>query len=75
MIFKNLRRRKGRTFLTVLGISVGVAAIVALGALADGIQAGSGLPETVDPQNCQGQHTGRQQTRRQEHLRAQGGIS
>ncbi|MEA3350942.1 MAG: FtsX-like permease family protein [Chloroflexota bacterium] len=40
MIFKNLLRRKGRTFLTVLGISIGVAAIVALGALADGIQAG-----------------------------------
>ena len=40
MIIKNLRRRKGRTFLTVLGISIGVAAIVALGALADGIQAG-----------------------------------
>ena len=40
MIFKNLLRRKGRTFLTVLGISIGVAAIVALGALADGMQAG-----------------------------------
>ncbi len=40
MIFKNLFRRKGRTFLTVLGISIGVAAIVALGALADGVQAG-----------------------------------
>jgi len=40
MIFKNLLRRKGRTLLTVLGISIGVAAIVALGALADGIQAG-----------------------------------
>jgi ABC-type antimicrobial peptide transport system permease subunit len=40
MIFKNLLRRKGRTLLTVLGISIGVAAMVALGALADGIQAG-----------------------------------
>ena len=40
MIFNNLFRRKGRTLLTVLGISIGVAAIVALGALADGIQAG-----------------------------------
>lgn len=40
MIFKNLFRRKGRTLLTVLGISIGVAAIVALGALADGVQAG-----------------------------------
>lgn len=40
MIFKNLLRRKGRTILTVLGISIGVAAIVALGALANGLQAG-----------------------------------
>ena len=40
MIFKNLFRRKGRTLLTVLGISIGVAAIIALGALADGVQAG-----------------------------------
>jgi ABC-type antimicrobial peptide transport system permease subunit len=40
MILKNLLRRKGRTLLTVLGISIGVAAIVALGALADGVQAG-----------------------------------
>ncbi len=40
MIFKNLFRRKGRTLLTVLGISIGVSAIIALGALADGFQAG-----------------------------------
>ena len=40
MILKNLLRRKGRTFLTVLGISIGVSAIVAMGALADGIQSG-----------------------------------
>jgi putative ABC transport system permease protein len=40
MILKNLLRRKGRTFLTVLGISIGVASIVAMGALADGIQSG-----------------------------------
>ncbi len=40
MILKNLLRRKGRTFLTILGISIGVAAIVAMGALADGIQSG-----------------------------------
>ncbi len=40
MILKNLLRRKGRTILTVLSISIGVAAIVALGALADGVQAG-----------------------------------
>jgi len=40
MIFKNLLRRKGRTFLTVLGIAIGVAAIVSLGALADGVEAG-----------------------------------
>ncbi|MGD2165970.1 MAG: ABC transporter permease [Anaerolineae bacterium] len=40
MIFKNLLRRKGRTILTLLGIAVGVAAIVALGAVARGMTAG-----------------------------------
>ncbi|TFH37861.1 MAG: ABC transporter permease, partial [Anaerolineales bacterium] len=40
MILKNILRRKGRTFLTVLGISVGIAAIVGLGALAEGFEAG-----------------------------------
>ncbi len=40
MIFKNLLRRKGRTLLTIMAIAIGVAAIVALGALADGVQAG-----------------------------------
>lgn len=42
MVFKNLLRRKGRTLLTILGISIGVATIVALGSLADGLQAGYG---------------------------------
>lgn len=36
MIFKNLFGRKARTLLTVFGIAVGVAAVVALGAMADG---------------------------------------
>jgi len=40
MILKNLFRRKGRTFLTVLAIAIGVAAIVALGALAEGVKSG-----------------------------------
>ncbi len=40
MIFNNLFRRKGRTILTLLGIPTGVAAIIGLGALADGMQAG-----------------------------------
>ena len=40
MLLKNLLRRKGRTFLTVLSIAIGVAAIIAMGALADGFQAG-----------------------------------
>jgi len=40
MIFANLFRRRGRTILTVLGISIGVAAIVALGAVAQGLEAG-----------------------------------
>ena len=36
MIFKNLLGRKTRTLLTVFGIAVGVAAVVALGALGEG---------------------------------------
>jgi ABC-type antimicrobial peptide transport system permease subunit len=40
MIFKNLFRQKGRTILTIFGISIGVAAIVGLGALADGLKSG-----------------------------------
>jgi len=40
MIVKNLLRRKGRTVLTVIGIAIGVAAIVALGAVARGMRAG-----------------------------------
>ncbi len=42
MFLKNLLRRKIRTLLTVLGIAVGVAAIIALGALANGLEAGYG---------------------------------
>jgi ABC-type antimicrobial peptide transport system permease subunit len=42
IILKNLLRRKTRTALTVLGICVGVTAIIALGALADGFKAGYG---------------------------------
>jgi ABC-type antimicrobial peptide transport system permease subunit len=40
MILKNILRRKGRTILTVLGISIGIAAIIGLGALANGFEAG-----------------------------------
>ncbi len=40
MIFKNLFRRKARTILTLVGISIGVMAIVALGALAQGLKSG-----------------------------------
>jgi ABC-type antimicrobial peptide transport system permease subunit len=40
MIWKSLFRRKGRTFLTLAGIAIGVAAIVALGAMAAGMRAG-----------------------------------
>ncbi|MEW6716148.1 MAG: ABC transporter permease [Chloroflexota bacterium] len=40
MIIKNLLRRKGRTLLTIFGISVGVTAIIGLGALADGLKVG-----------------------------------
>jgi putative ABC transport system permease protein len=37
MILKNLWRRATRSLLTVLGIAIGVAAVVALGAMAQGI--------------------------------------
>ncbi len=40
MILKNLFRRKGRTLLTMMGVSIGVAAIIGLGTLANGLQAG-----------------------------------
>ena len=40
MILKNLFRRKGRTILTLIGISIGVAAIIALGAISKGLKAG-----------------------------------
>ncbi len=40
MVFKNLLRRKVRTLLTVFAISIGVAAIIGLGTLADGFEAG-----------------------------------
>jgi ABC-type antimicrobial peptide transport system permease subunit len=42
MFLKNLLRRKIRTLLTVIGIAIGVAAIIGLGALADGLQSGYG---------------------------------
>jgi ABC-type antimicrobial peptide transport system permease subunit len=42
MVLRNLLRRKGRTLLTVLGIAIGVAAIIGLGALADAWEAGYG---------------------------------
>jgi len=35
--FKNIKRRKTRTILTTLGIIIGIAAIVALGSLSEGI--------------------------------------
>ena len=37
MIFKNLMRRSVRSSLTLLGIAIGVAAVVALGAIAEGL--------------------------------------
>jgi ABC-type antimicrobial peptide transport system permease subunit len=40
MIWKNLAGRRTRTLLTVFGIAIGVAAVVALGALADGFISG-----------------------------------
>ncbi len=37
MIFKDLFRRKVRTLLTAVGVGIGVAAVVALGAIAEGM--------------------------------------
>ncbi|UCC86331.1 MAG: ABC transporter permease [Anaerolineales bacterium] len=40
MILRNLWRRKARSLLTMLGIGIGVAAVIALGAMAEGIAEG-----------------------------------
>ena len=40
MFIKNLLRRKTRTMLTILAIGIGVAAIVSLGAFANGLERG-----------------------------------
>jgi ABC-type antimicrobial peptide transport system permease subunit len=40
MIFRNLWHRKARSLLTMLGIAIGVAAVIALGAMAEGISEG-----------------------------------
>ncbi|MCS7285662.1 MAG: ABC transporter permease [Anaerolineae bacterium] len=40
MVLRNLFRRKGRTILTLFGIAIGVAAIVALGAVASAFREG-----------------------------------
>jgi ABC-type antimicrobial peptide transport system permease subunit len=40
MFWKNLLRRKVRTLLTVFGISIGVAAVIAMGAMTDSLGAG-----------------------------------
>src|SRR5512138_3617277 len=40
MIFSNLWRRKTRTLLTIIGIAVGVAAVVALSAFGEGFASG-----------------------------------
>ncbi|MEW6189283.1 MAG: ABC transporter permease [Actinomycetota bacterium] len=42
LIFKNLLRRKIRTFLTVLGISIGIATIIALGSVGEGLKESMG---------------------------------
>jgi putative ABC transport system permease protein len=40
IVLKNLLRRKLRTLLTIFGIAIGVAAIIALGSMAEGLQSG-----------------------------------
>jgi len=57
MIFKNLFRRKTRTLLTTFGIAIGVAAVVALGAMAEGFlisygTLGSGADLTVSQRDA-----------------------
>jgi len=49
LAYKNIMRQKTRTFLTVLGILIGIGAIVALGSIAEGIDAAvqSGLELTA----------------------------
>ena len=43
MIIKNLWRRKTRTLLTLLGIAVGVGAVVSLTAFGEGLASGMQL--------------------------------
>ncbi len=40
MVWKSLWRRRARSLLTVLGVSIGVAAVVVLGAMAEGLAQG-----------------------------------
>jgi len=40
MVLRNLWRRKARSILTMLGVAIGVAAVIALGAMAEGIAEG-----------------------------------
>jgi ABC-type antimicrobial peptide transport system permease subunit len=40
MVLRNLWRRKARSLLTMLGIAIGVAAVIALGAMAEGVAEG-----------------------------------
>ena len=40
MILKNLLGRKTRSLLTIVGIAIGIAAMVSLGAIADGLEEG-----------------------------------
>ncbi|MFN8484341.1 MAG: FtsX-like permease family protein [Anaerolineae bacterium] len=47
MILKNLWRRKTRTLLTILGIAIGVAAVLALSAFGEGMA--SGLESMMSP--------------------------
>lgn len=42
LILKNLLRRKTRTFLTILGISIGIATIIALGSIGEGLKKSMG---------------------------------
>ena len=49
LMFKDLERRKARTLLTMVGIAVGVAMIVALGAIGDQPVTVTGLDSSSPP--------------------------
>ncbi|MDW8072383.1 MAG: ABC transporter permease [Anaerolineae bacterium] len=49
MVWRSLWRRRARSFLTILGVAIGVAAVVVLGAMAEGLAQGyAGMASDTD---------------------------